>query len=449
MPKAISRHRNLILLILLQLIILSFVFKPDHFLWWDECTHMLLAKSVVRNPLAFETGVIGLYIESFRPHLLPWFLALLGADPYAGLFLMLGFSLLATALFYKLIQAEIGEEAAFLASLILITSLSFLQYSVRIYNDVPSLPIAFAALLLAKEKNAKWAGIMFGLSLMMRYTNVLFFFPVAYLLLKDENRRKALTRFLLWSLVVFSIQLVVSDTLVYGIPFASLPHQLIIFSESPKVPQILYYMEMLFAENPILLAFSIAGAAFAFAERRYMILIWLAATMLLELPMVHKEPRYVLTFVPIFAILAALCIVRLGEKINEITKLKKARLVLYAIVALIVLIKVPGHLKAINDTYGGDSLLIKTFPIVEGKTILTNWHIEYKCHANATVYSLWFKEDLEAAKNLDYVVIFTSEYGEPDSSARYYKLLGDDFVLVQNLTEPGYKFGRAEIFARK
>ncbi|MFH0818003.1 MAG: glycosyltransferase family 39 protein [Candidatus Micrarchaeota archaeon] len=446
---------KLAIILLVQIALLGLIFRPGHFLWWDECTNVLLAKSVALNPFSFETGVIGLHIESFRPHLLPWLIAIFGGSPEAGLYLVILSSFLAIILFYKFVETELGSDAAALSSIALMASFWFLHMSTRLYNDVPALPLAFTTLLLAQRKMAKEAGVAFGLAALMRYTNFIIIFPVAFMLLKGEKKNvvQALLPFAISAAAILSIQLVLSDFLVYGLPFVSPIHQLLIFSNSPVPPQIFYYLEMFFSENPLLTALSIAGIAIAFVEKRSALLVWFFSTYLfLELPLMHKEPRYVLALMPLFGLFAGLFMARVGESLQKATKINLLKNFLFVAAALLLIYPVSGRIASINSLEGGDPLFIKSLPLLDGKTIITNWHIEYKCHLNATVYSLWFKDDLTAAKDkLDYAVIYVSEYGGDAGgySQNHHALLGDDFVLEKNITESEYKIGRVEIFRRK
>jgi 4-amino-4-deoxy-L-arabinose transferase-like glycosyltransferase len=433
---------------LLQAALIAFTINPSTYLWWDECMNLLTAKQVLADPLSFnEYGVIGWHLESYRPHLLPWLLALLGGSQEAGIWLVALSALAATLALFLLARDEFGADAGLLAGIVAVGFFDYALYSVRLYNDMPGLALSLLALYSMRRKRAWLSGALYGLAFIARYTSAMMALPLAYLLLEEAREGgglKGIARpaagFAAFAAAAASLQLLLSDTLVYGVPFASIPIQLMIISDSPGVGEQFYYLGRLAAQNPAASLAFLAGLLLALKERRLLMPVFFASALaMLELSVTHKEPRYLVYFIPPFAALAGFGAARAASALASLGRRapwgalpgRAAGALLLASFAALMLWTAWGTAQEVRWLNWGEtainSFIMGLAERAEGKVVATNEFAPIACHSNATVYALPVEEGAfrEVAAKVDYIIFVYSPAANVDATSMHIERLNE------------------------
>jgi len=308
-----------LLLILLFALAIRLIFAFGfHEIWWDSGVYIGMGKTI------FSGGESGLY-EHIRPPLVPIVLGgfwLLGLDPalFGRLFeivLMLGI----VALTYLLAKEWFSEKIALLSSLIIAVSPIFFYLSFHQYTEIPSTFFALLALFLLVQKKYIWSGISVGICFLSKFPAGIILIPIGlYLLFKKEWKHS------LFVLAGFSIPVIpylISNWYFFG----SFIGPLIFAQETINrtlgcnviraQPWWQYFYWLIFSETKLHL-FGIVGI---FALIKNWNKKWILFSLCLTIPLIYFIPlscrdyRYITIFLPFFAMLTAIGIMYLFEKI--------------------------------------------------------------------------------------------------------------------------------------
>lgn len=276
-------------------------------IWWDEAVYLGLADGLRAGVYSLDAAQP---VESFRPPLLP---ALLAAVPFPAA-LPFALSLLAIVATFVLAR-PFGRPAALLATLFLATNTLFAFFFTKLLTEslfIVLLSLSLLVFLRDTRRGLAVAGLFAGMAFLSRYLATVLI--LSFLLVLIARRQGRGLVFFLIPLVAVLVPWVVLNMATYGSPFAGYFVNAGVYAAS--VPQSLAagVVDILNAWTYLVL---LLVAFFTIARRealgRFLPVTVLAVmSIIVYLALPHKEPRYLLSFFPAYAVLAAVGAQRLG-----------------------------------------------------------------------------------------------------------------------------------------
>lgn len=269
-------------------------------LFWDEYVYIGMGRYI------FSLGEIGIW-EFIRPLFLPILLGSLWWLGFplvvSGIALSIGASIGIIFLTYMITAKLRNESEALIASIIVAFTPIFFQYSFRILTEIYALLFSLLAIYFFISKGFVKSGIFAGLAFMAKFPAGLVAF---FLILLSLNNRKKFYKvflpfFCISGFYLFLNKLLYKDAFIPLITgnYIIKNSGLWIFSE----PWYFYIIEF-FYQNPLYL-FSIFGLLLIIKKSQRLIPIIGFAFFIYFSTLVHKEARFMVMFLPYFAILAA------------------------------------------------------------------------------------------------------------------------------------------------
>lgn len=339
-------------------------------LWWDEVVYIGLSHSIMQGFYSLDPS---LPIESFRPPLLPLILS-----PMQSIFIMKAavfiISILSVYAVYKF-SSLFGKKPALLSALFLSTSYLFIFFSSKILTEPLFIAAISASLFfyyqyLEKQKLSPLlcAGIFAALAFLSRYLATMLILAYVLLLISQKKLKPFLAFILPLALILLPWS--VLSLHYYGSPWESYALNFSVYAVS--IPQsfqqgVLDILGVLGILTVFIAVFFWKGEK---SKTTPLILLFIF-TIVVYLAAPHKEPRYLLSFLPIYTVLAAL-----GAK--KLISLSKGALPLVIALSLIPLafglqnaiedskssslVEASLYLKQISSP--GDLILTQSYPFV-------------------------------------------------------------------------------------
>ena len=305
--------------------------------WWDSSVYFGMGKWI------FSFGKAGLWEDS-RPLALPLMLGLLwklGLDyVFFGKILMVLFSIGTLILTYSVVSDLFGRKAGFYASLFLSLSPTFLLFSGIVLTEIPSTFLLLLGFYFFINKKYAPAGLMFGLSLMTRFFQILAIIPVVfacfYSFFAGKMRLADLSKFFLFFLLPV-LPYIILNTYLYGSPAHPFVLQYFMTQNTGWVFRrpLAFYAINLFKEN-FLILFSLAGFLGIIAKgnlKKRLFLSMLAVPLIFYTAAAHKEMRIL---IPVFPFLFGICAEGIISSVNLLRKKNKNRVLFFLLLLFFV-----------------------------------------------------------------------------------------------------------------
>lgn len=338
MNKKTKQFKLPIFLILLLAILIRLFFAFSwHEIWWDSGVYIGMGKTI------FSAGENGLY-EHIRPPLMPIVLGTfwsLGLDfaLFGRLFeiaLMVGIVYLT----YLLSKEWFSEKTALIASLIIAVSPIFYYLSFHQYTEIPSTFFALLALFLLLKKKYALCGISIGLCFLSKFPAGIILIPVGIFLLYKKEWKEGFA-------VLLGFSLLAIPYLLTNWYFFSSPLEPLIAAQDAinralgcnviRAQPWWQYFNWLINSETILHIFSFAGlfALITKWNKKYVLFsLCLSIPLFYFLPLQCRDYRYLTLFLPFIAMLTALGIMYIFEKlINE--KNKNSKKIFYLLLIIL------------------------------------------------------------------------------------------------------------------
>lgn len=291
-------------------------------MWWDEVVYVGLSKGIGQGFYSLDPSIP---LESFRPPLFPFLLAPL---PFPGMkILVLIIAIISIVAVYKL-SLHFGKQVALLSTLFFSTSTLFVFFSTKLLTE--PLFIIFLSLSLLyffrwTENNKNTCivvvGVFSGLAFLTRYLATILILSYAILLVislfRKKSDRKALPLFFLPLFLILTPWFFLNSVYYgsplegyfvnYGIYAISIPQ-----AAGQGIVDILFLFSYL---TLFILAFFLFYRKKVFSKNLPLTLL-LVLTLAIYVAAPHKEPRYLLSFLPLYTLLAALGVKKILEKYN-------------------------------------------------------------------------------------------------------------------------------------
>ena len=389
-------------------------------LWWDEAVYLSLARNVYRGDGYF----INTMQESFRPPLLPAMAAglwsLFGVSEAAVFWIPPVFGIMSVFATYLLAKKMFGRKVAFWSSLLVGTSFQFLFFGERFLTETLFVFLSMLSLLVfheAVETKSKYmfplTGLLIAMAFLTRYAGILLF--VVYFMFPFYSRKKILKRWDYWlGVLVFLIAIipwVFNSVAYYGSPHGAL------FAAQSKVDATYYNYPAHFYLERWLNIFGFAGllivpGIYVLTKRRkrydLSILAMVIAALLFFMFLIErKEERYLLHYISLFYITAAIGIEWLRKRV-------KITWIVPVIVSLIIIANVYTGIVIMQNTKYSSHALSEagrylSGRVQENRSILSNNEPPLHYYTDRLVYP--FPESIEelegfiSENNIDYIVI--------------------------------------------
>jgi 4-amino-4-deoxy-L-arabinose transferase-like glycosyltransferase len=395
------------LIIILGLIIrLAYLFKHNP-IWWDGAVYLGMGKYL------FSLGQIGLW-EPLRPLVFPLILGTfwkLNLNPILfGRILEIFFSLGSVYLVYLIGKTYKNEFVGLIAATLLCFTPIFFDFSFRLYTEIPSTFFALSAIYLFMKKNLSLSAIFCALAFLTK-------FPQGLVLL---------------TLGLFSFKKI-KDTIKFGTIFliSILPYLIFNYLKYNSIFQPLidgnyiiknagvwifikpwwYYFSEILNQN-ILYIFAVIGIILTLKYKHKYIPIIFTLIFIYFTRLAHKEPRFIILFLPYLAIFAAI-------GINSIFKKKWVYWIVLGI-SLVILIL---NINVFPDQYQGrenffnylndkeiNNTIIVSHPYIGINKDVKSLPMYYMVF-NSELADYWLNYINENYKEIDYIFFDTCEGG--------------------------------------
>jgi len=315
-----KKHHAIIIILLIALIARLIFFFSYHEVWWDSASYLVTGKYI------FSGGTTGL-IEHIRPPLWP---IVLGFIWYIGIPQIIGarileliLSLAVIYLSYKIAEKVFDQKTAIIASILVAFSPLFYFFGFRIYAGIPSLfLILLGYYFIITKRSSLLAGIILGLSFLIRYPNGIFIAIIAlYFIFKKKN--KSLLLFIIGALIPILLYLV-SNKVLYGgflTPIIMARWNINNVLGCNVLWHSPWYSYFIFIiRDNFLNIFAILGLIFALKNIKKNFLLIIFSTLL---PLLYylqlncRDPRYILVYLPFLLILTSFGISHITKKLNN------------------------------------------------------------------------------------------------------------------------------------
>ncbi len=299
--------------------VLYMSFNPP--LWWDAHVYVGMGKYI------FSGGEQGIW-EVFRPLVYPFILGLwwkIGFNPIiAGKAMDLIFSLVDIALVYAIASTLFNRRVAIASSILFSFTGIFLMFSGFVLTEPLAIMLSLFALYFFIQKRSLFlVGLFCGLAFLTKFPQAIFTVGIGIALLAEARLLKEKIKniiFLTLGFCTVSLPYFIFNSLYYGDALMPLREGSLIVTTYTWLYESswYYYIIEFFGEN-LLYIFSLLGFYMIIKERRYQergILVLLIIPLLLFLyfeTVPRKELRYLVTLVPMLAIVSGYGIMRVYD----------------------------------------------------------------------------------------------------------------------------------------
>ena len=299
--------KGIVIILFISLILRLFLLFQPHEVFWDASVYLGMGRSL------FSNGSIGIW-EPLRPVLWPLvlgFLWKLGLNEiFFGHLIQIALSLGIIYLTYLIARNARNHEEALTAAAIVAFTPVFLEFNFRLYTEIPSVFFGLLSIYLFKKEKFYSAGLSAGLSFLAK-------FPAGILIaaestLSEFKRIKVLLAgflaaalpYLVYNYIKYKDALLPIKQGKYIIQYAGIW----IFAK----PWHFYISE--FLRQNIFYVFSIIGIFLIFRKRAAIIPLTGILLLVYFSLEPHKEARFMILFLPYFAIMSAYGISKLKIK---------------------------------------------------------------------------------------------------------------------------------------
>jgi len=346
MNKRFKDNIGLILIIILFLFVFFLYLNPNADLWWDSSVYIGMGKYI------YSFGEIGLYEDS-RPLIWPLILGFfwkVGLDVILfGKLLVLLFGVGIIILTYLVAYDLFDKKIALLSSLLLAFSSTFFLFNSILFTGIASTFFSMLGIYLFIKGRYYLSGLLFGISFMTRFFQILVIIPVylffIYLIYKKKITFK---KFLISNLFFLTpiIPYLILNFILYNDPLQPFLLQAWMTKFTGWVydqPSNFYFLNLV--KDNILILFSILGMIFIFKKEKlnkFIVPFVFLLTFISFNFAQHKELRLLLPILPFLYILTSYGIIKFTDLFRKYSN------VIFLIILIIGIFQVVPNLR-LND----------------------------------------------------------------------------------------------------
>jgi len=415
----------LFIIIVIFLFAGSFLIQTNEGLWWDEAVYMGLGQSIMKGYYSLDAEMS---IESFRPFMFPLLSSPLSYSLTSVRYLALIISMFAIVSVYTA-SKKYGIWSVFFTA----TFSSFIYFSTKVLSE--SLFIIFLSLSLisfykANKGDKRYlilCGVFTSLATMTRYLGgilILSYF-IFYIYQAVKTRKPLNPMIYILAVLISLIPLYFVGYAYYGNPIGTIESNMYEYGKSQQFHTFYEGLQQIVTGLNILLIAIIPGLYFMLKKKEVNIfLITFVITIVAFLILPHKEPRYLLTFLPIYAIIGAYGV---GEVLN---KIKTTRIKWITVLILIVIFSYAafsGYQNAYNDRLAATGLVdaCKDVNSLTDQNIMATSYpyVYYLSETRAIEFPDNQSMVMETIRreNIEYVIVYKFEPENPDYVNTYFE----------------------------
>ena len=421
-----SLDKIVIGLIFISLVLKFFIIPFNQGMWWDEAVYLGLSRSISQGYYALELNTT---LETFRSPLFPLLITPIRESALAVRFFAAITSIVAIFGVYLLGKEMFNKRTGLLAALLTSGSFYFVFFSIKALSE----PLLVALVSFSMYFFHKWtkndktvniylAGIFTGLAIMTRYFAGILFISYLVYFAFSEKKHKMILEFLSGCFLILFPWFVMNQ-LSYGNPVGALISNLGFYSKEVAYPLERTLEEIVLAMGPLLIALPLGVAALSKKTRSNLQLMSFTIFSLGFFALLHhKEPRYLLSFYPAYAVISAYAI-------NKIRSIDKTKLVIPTVFVIMMLTTAWALQTAWVDRVAASGLINATTSLKEftepGETVLAQSYpyVYYFAGTNARKFP-YIEEDVGNTirnNSIRYVLYHKFEDGNPAYAADYFK----------------------------
>lgn len=423
--------------LIISLIAVSFTAKvilvfANQGLWWDEAVYMGLGRGVANGFYSLEQGT---NIESFRPPLFPFLIFPLSESILAVRLFVVMISAISVIAAYYLTKEMFGKDCALWTSLFLSTSQLFVFFSTKALTEPLFITlVSFSLLFFIKDGKgyktyALLSGALAGLALITRYLGTILLVAYAlyliFLVWKRSDIRKTLAKYALFctGLLLAMAPWLALSYAYYGNPLGAYFTNMAIYASSMPSGLFDYMAGFYEFSGPMVVFYALGAYATLKVKRKEKILLLL----LFCLPIIfyalapHKEPRYMLSYAPVYALFSGLA---LTHKFKFAGKSMQYLAILACAVCLIA-----GVSFIWNDRQNGEGLVtaanyLKGITEAKGVVMTESYPYTYYFSERRAIRFPENAEDVNKtieSNDIKYVLLYKFEPGNPAYATSYFE----------------------------
>jgi len=417
------------IIIFISLIVNASLIPYNDGLWWDEAVYMGLAESISDGYYSLDMNYP---LETFRPFIFPFIISPVSSSLILARYIAVVIAGIAIISVYYATKNYYDKNKALWAAFFTGTSYHFVFFTPKVLSE--SLFILFLSLSLLFffriEKDRRYVllcGVFASLGFMTRYMGGLIILSYLIYLIYSSYKKREVKTILLYIIgtVLALIPFFLIGMLYYGHPLGMVTSNLSVYSESVIVHTFLEGLTQLVNAWSISLVLIIPGVYLAIKKRDFLLIPFIL-TIVAFFTFPHKEPRYLLSFLPIYAMIAAL---GLNGILDKIKPMKKQSLISILIILAFSVFIFYGLQDTYNDRVAANSLVKASMDLKgltsEGEKIMTNaypytYYISERIGIQVPMNSSEVMNLIEE-EGIRYVVIYKPEPTKTEYEKTYFQ----------------------------
>lgn len=430
--------KNAILALILVSIAAKFILVFfNQGLWWDEAVYLGLGESLLKGQYSMDAQAP---VETFRPPLFPFVISPVSGSVLIVRLIVVIISALSVAATYFLSKELFGRDVALWASLFLSVNHLFFFFSTKaltepLFISLVSISLLFLSKAEKKHAYALLSGTFAGLAFLTRYlgtiliVSCLLFF--IFLFLRRKRVDKVAVEFALFA---FGFLAVISPWMLfsyeyYGNVLGSYFTNLSVFSGGPASSMLerlssvldIFGFQILFVVLGLFLfAKDTKETKRKSSENSVVLLAVFSLPIIFVLFASHVEPRYLLSYLPIYAIFFGVALTQGIKRINKF--------IIPIAFILCILSLSTGLLMVWNDRFAANALVegsayLKGITSVNDVVMSESYPYVYYLADRRTIrFPSEPDQVMEIVKsdNISYVLLYKFEPGNPEYTAKYF-----------------------------
>jgi 4-amino-4-deoxy-L-arabinose transferase-like glycosyltransferase len=445
LPKGIMKKFDLILIVLIALTLLSnaILIPFNQGLWWDEAVYLGLGQNLLKGVYSLDPSCP---LETFRPPLFPLFLSLFSNSILTSRILVWFASIFSLIAVFFLVKKIFGLHTGLWATFFMATSYLFIFFSTKVLSE-PLFTILLSISVLffvkwqkeRKDINIFLSGLLVGLAFLTRYLGTLLILAFLLYLIWLKFRRKV--RFMeififLLGLFIILIPWFWLGIFYYGNPIGPFIENMAITFAVQNMSIFDTFFELL-EIWAVMIPFIVIGFYFLIKNRVFdLISIIFLVSLIAWFAFPYKEPRYLLSFFPIFAAIA-------GFGVSKICKMKAKNVIVF-VVLLVSMVVAFFALEAVySDRFAANGLIrasleLKNITGSNEKIMTESYPWIYYLSERKTVP---FPENssevlpLIERENVKYILVYKFEPGNPEWVNSYFS--SEQFEKIKTFEQWG------------
>lgn len=430
--------KNAILALILASIAAKFILVFfNQGLWWDEAVYLGLGESILKGQYSMDAQAP---VETFRPPLFPLVISSVSGSVLIVRIIVVMISALSVAATYYLSKELFGSEVALWASLFLSVNHLFFFFSTKaltepLFISLVSISLLFLFKTEKKQAYALLSGIFAGLAFLTRYLGTILIISCLLFFIFLFLRRKKVDKVAVeFALFAFGFLAVISPWMLlsyeyYGNVLGSYFTNLSVFSGGPasgmferliSVLDIFGFQILFVILGLFLLAKGTKETRRKSSENALILLAVFSLPIIFVVFASHAEPRYLLSYLPVYAIFFG---VALAQGIKRINKF----IVPIALI-LCILILSAGLLMVWDDRFAASALVegsayLKGITSVNDVVMSESYPYVYYLAERRTIRFPSEPDQVTKivkSNNISYVLLYKFEPGNPAYSAEYF-----------------------------